>query len=46
MKIEKEQKRLDEFRNLYGFARNMAFSLGIAAVTFAVGWAARLLLAQ
>lgn len=30
-KDERPQKRLDEFRNVYGFARNMAFSLLVAA---------------
>lgn len=29
---EKNQKRLDEFRNLYGFARNMAFTLIITSL--------------
>jgi hypothetical protein len=28
---DKSQKRLDEFRNLYGFARNMAFTLTVTA---------------
>lgn len=31
-KEEKNQKRLDEFRNLYGFARNMAFTLALSGV--------------
>jgi hypothetical protein len=35
-KEERAQKRLDEFRNVYSFARNMAFSLLAGAVALAV----------
>lgn len=34
---DKAQRRLDEFRNLYGFARNMAFVFIIAAILFCFG---------
>jgi hypothetical protein len=35
-KDERSQKRLDEFRNIYGFARNMAFSLLVAALILGI----------
>jgi hypothetical protein len=35
-KDERAQKRLDEFRNVYGFARNMAFVLIVVAIVFAI----------
>ena len=33
---ERAQARLDDFRNLYGFARNMAFAFLVAAVSIAI----------
>jgi len=33
---ERAQARLDTFRNQYGFARNMSFSLAVAAIAIAV----------
>lgn len=36
-KEERTQQRLDEFRNVYGFARNMAFVFLLAAAVFCVG---------
>lgn len=36
-KDEKAMRRLEEFRNLYGFARNMTFSFLVAAVLLAIG---------
>ncbi len=34
---EKDRQRIDEFRNLYGFCRNISFSLFIVAVLLALG---------
>jgi len=34
---EKAQRRLDDFRNQYGFARNMSFAFVISALAIAVG---------
>ena len=40
-KDERSQKRLDEFRNVYGFARNMAFSLLVVAIALGAGFSLR-----